>query len=437
MEEHNAHRAGDWYRPGGMTGEELAAWYESADPEKRDARAAKKTRRTRITLIVLCVLVVAAAVISVVSSAKAFRSMSSSSARTPSVSIPDASEYQEDYRDYFAEYYTSSSEVLIESYRAEPGVSLSLYLADGARELTLQEIYRLVNPAVVGVTTYRNGDEYSWGTGVLFTSNGYLITNTHIIQGTDAAVVSLTTGEEFDALLVGEDEESDIAVLKIDGADLPYAVFGDSDGVVVGDSVAAIGNPLGELYAGTMTNGIISSIDRSVTNQGHKMTLLQTNAALNEGNSGGPLVNMYGQVIGITNMKIMSVYYSTVEGIGFAIPSRVVKQVADQLLENGVVAGEPTIGITAGPVSDEAIVVYGLPAGVYVTEVRNGSDAQAQGLLPGDIILKVNGISVSTVAEVNEIKGDHAVGDTLTLTVYRDGETFDMDIKLVDKTMID
>ena len=271
---------------------------------------------------------------------------------------------------------------------------------------------------------------------MIFRADGYIITNTHIIQGADAAVVSLTSGDRYDARLIGEDEQSDIAVLKIDGRGLPYAEFGDSDELLVGDAVAAIGNPLGEQYAGTMTDGIVSSINRNVSQQGHRQTMIQTNAALNEGNSGGPLVNMYGQVVGITNMKIMSVLYSTVEGIGFAVPSSVVKEVADQMLATGAVMGEPSIGIIAGAVSDEARSLYGLPAGVYVTEVSDGSDAKARGLQVGDIITKVDGIAVSSVAGVNAVKGDHAVGDTVTLTVYRDGEVFEMEITLVDKTSI-
>ena len=163
------------------------------------------------------------------------------------------------------------------------------------------------------------------------------------------------------------------------------------------------------------------------------MTLLQTNAALNEGNSGGPLINSAGQVIGITNMKIMHSYDATVEGIGFAIPSSVVKQIADQLLEQGVVSGEPTIGIVAGAVSAEAREVYGLPQGIYVTEVNEGSDALEKGLREGDVITAVNGRSVASVAEVNFIKEGLQVGDTITLTVYRDGETFEMEVALVDK----
>lgn len=442
----NEKRPGLWYPSADLYREEAEAWYRapygnSTDPEETDREESEKRKRrlkrTKVTALILSALVVTASVASVISSAVSLKRREaerSAAAASPRAETPN--DRGGSYRDYFEEYYTSSNRIDIPVVQAEKGVSLTLSSHAGLPELSLQEVYQMVNPAVVGISTFRGGTEYSWGTGVIFREDGYIITNTHILQGADSAEISLENGDLMTAVLIGEDEESDIAVLKIEAEDLPYAVFGDSDEVLVGDEVAAIGNPLGELYAGTMTNGIVSSIDRNVTNQGHRMTLLQTNAALNEGNSGGPLVNMYGQVIGITNMKIMSVYYSSVEGIGFAVPSSVVKQVADELLATGMVTGEPTIGIIAGAVNDEAIVLYGIPAGVYVTEVQEGSDALAQGLQAGDIILKVDGISVASVADVNEIKGDREVGDVLTLTIYREGETFDISVRLVDKTEI-
>ena len=436
-----------WYPSADVSSAEAEAWYrgtygsERAFDQTEDEETEKRKRRqkrTKITALILCGAVLAASVVSVISSAVSLHRYDAAR-NDPAAAVSDAAGdrgEQEDYRDYFSEYYTTSNEVNIPVVTAQAGTELTLNSHAGLPVLTLQQVYQNVNPAVVGITTFRGETEYSWGTGVIFREDGYIITNTHILQGADAAQISLENGEAYPALLVGEDEQSDIAVLKIEASGLPYAVFGDSDELLVGDEVAAIGNPLGEDYAGTMTNGIISSIDRNVKNQGHQMTLLQTNAALNEGNSGGPLVDMYGQVIGITNMKIMSVYYNSVEGIGFAVPSAVVKQVADELLATGMVTGEPTIGIIAGAVSDEAIVLYGIPAGVYVTEVQEGSDALAQGLQEGDIILKVDGISVASVADINEIKGDRTVGDVLTLTVYRDGSTFEISVQLVDKTAI-
>lgn len=440
-----------------LDAEELRSWYggssdavssEPADAErptdKPPNRAAgcsdgnnKKRRRTKIFSLSVCAFVVLCAVFMWawrLGGASVRREQASGGAFSQTPSDDSAADYG-DYRDYFETYYTSSDAVNIA--RAETGAGASLVLTDRADgELSLQEIYAKVNPAVVGITTYVDGVSYSWGSGVVFTEDGYVITNTHILQGSDAAEVSFADGAVYDALLVGADSTSDIAVLKIDAEDLPCAEFGASDSLRVGDSVVAIGNPLGEDYSGTMTNGIISAIDRNVAYNGHVMTLLQTNAALNEGNSGGPLVNMYGQVIGITNMKIMSVYYSSVEGIGFAIPSAIVKDIADQLLESGVVSGEPTIGITAGSVSAEARAMYDLPDGVYVASVDENSDAYEKGLQVGDIILEVNGAAVTTVSEVNAIKDEYAVGDTLMLTVYRDGETFEMEIELIDGALL-
>jgi serine protease Do len=366
----------------------------------------------------------------------------SSADSLPNIILPntdDDSQSYDDFREYFENYYQyqSAGDVDMPQGPLGTGVTVELEPIPTGDELSLQEIYEKVSPAVVGITTYLDGEKYKWGTGVVFTSNGYVITNTHILEGGDSVTVTFTDGTEQEALVIGADSTSDIAVLYLGGSGYAYATFGDSDSLRVGDTAIAIGNPLGAAYSGTMTNGIISAINRNVRYNSHNMTLLQTNAALNEGNSGGPLVNAYGQVVGITNMKIMSSYYTTVEGIGFAIPSTVVKQIADQLIATGDVSGYPAIGIVAGAISTEAMELYDLPSGVYVSSVSDGSDAQAKGMQEGDIILAVNGQSVTTVTEVNAIKDQFSVGDTLTLTIYRDGETFDLDIILVDQNAIE
>lgn len=403
----------------------------------------KKGRRTKILLFsVLACLGVAAMALAAVQIARLFHvqlvTSDGSGAKVYSYGyddLPSAEDF-EDYRDFFNSYYVDASDVDIEP--AETGTGVTLPVEPLSRDvLPMQDIYERVSPTVVGVTTYLDGMEYGWGTGVIFTADGYIITNTHVLMGGDAAVVTLSDGTELEARLVGADERSDIAVLRVEAKLLPCAEFGDSDGLRVGDDAYAIGNPLGPAYAGTMTNGIISAINRNIVYNGHSMTLLQTNAALNEGNSGGPLVNAAGQVVGITNMKIMSTYSANVEGIGFAIPTSVVKAVADQLIENGIVMGEPTIGIVAGSIPAEARESYDLPNGVYVSSVDRNSDAWTQGLREGDVILEVNGIAVASVAEVNVIKGDLEVGDTLDLTVYRRGETLEMTIELVDKSVIE
>lgn len=428
-------RVRDWYPTGAITGEDAAGWYAASgglvpEPEPGEDRArSKKRRRTRIIAVVLCAALLFSAAGTVL--ARALRSVRVTTARSPSASSSQTapSGGADDYREYFASVYTSSSAVSVPRAPAAEGVSLALYPAAG-EELSLQEIYATVNPAVVGVIALRNGAEYSWGSGVVFTPDGYIVTNTHILAGTDGARVAFTDGTTYDALLVGADSTNDIAVLKVDGAGLPCAVFGDSDELRVGDPVSAIGNPLGPNYAGTMTNGIVSGIDRAVMKQGHTMTLIQTNAALNGGSSGGALVNACGQVVGITNMKILTSLYTTVEGIGFAIPSSVVRDVVNELLESGVVSGHPTIGITAGAVSDEAAELYGVPRGVYVSAVN---PASASGLEEGDIILEADGAAVSTVAGLNAVKESFSVGDKLVLKVWRDGSILTLVCVLIDE----
>ena len=456
------------YGPG-AAGEDVGAWYRAAAPAaqpapqqqtapRRDMAADQRRRHRRtkaVTLTVCGILVCAALAVVTLNSSLFQRIRDLQTARSGAFddagtdfdysfgSDSDSAVYggtperqYDDFREYFENYYSTTSEIGLPAAPTGTGVTLKLNAPKG-ESLSLQEVYDKVSPAVVGITSYIDEFRYSWGTGVVFDAEaGYLITNTHILQGCTGAKVTLMDGRELDAQLVGADEASDIAVLQVQSGELDAAEFGRSASLRVGDEVSAIGNPLSQAYTGTMTNGIISAIDRNVTYGGHTMTLLQTNAALNEGNSGGPLIDTRGQIIGITNMKIMSSYMVTVEGIGFAIPSAVVKQIADQLMDKGYVPGEPTIGIVAGPVGREAMDLYDLPEGVYVTEVSEGSDALEKGLMEGDVITHVNGTAVSTVAEVNLIKEDMAVGDTLTLTVYREGESFEMEIALVDKGAI-
>ena len=227
------------------------------------------------------------------------------------------------------------------------------------------------------------------------------------------------------------DAISDIALLKIDAEGLVTAELGESSNLRVGDRVAAIGNPLGEDFRNTLTDGIVSAIERGMNYQGRSMTLLQTNTAINEGNSGGALFNLYGQVVGITNMKMMS-SYSSIEGIGFAIPSTVACNVVNALLKDGEVKGRPAIGITVGSIPQNAKDKYELPNGLYVSDVSEGSDAKTQGIMPGDIVLAVNGTEVRTTEDITKIKDELQVGDTMTLTIWRDGETMEIIITLVD-----
>lgn len=340
-----------------------------------------------------------------------------------------------DWNDYLEDFYQSSQsdalETSIERTVLEQPFSLSL-AEPGEQELSLQELYAACADSIVGITAYpedQNG--YYWGTGVIAGENGLIITNAHVIEGCASAEVTLYNNESYEALLVGADAVSDLALLKIDCTGLPAASFGDIGSLSVGDPVAAIGNPLSEEFRSTLTNGIISAIDRGMNYNGHTMSLLQTNAAINQGNSGGALFNMYGQVVGITNMKMMS-YFSSIEGIGFAIPSSTVKAVVDQLAENGEVRGRPSIGITVGAIPQEALENYELPEGLYISAVAENSDAAAQGIREGDVLIAIDGQSVSSTEEVAAIRDTRSVGDSLRFTIWREGETFEVDVRLMD-----
>ena len=301
--------------------------------------------------------------------------------------------------------------------------------SDEEDALSLQDIYSTVIDSVVSISSMTSSGTSS-GTGIIMSSDGYVITNHHVITG--ALVISVLTNDnqEFEAALVGSDEMSDLAVLKIDARGLQAAEFGDSSKLRVGDSVVAIGDPLGVQLRGTMTNGIISAINRDLTVGDRTMTLIQTNAALNNGNSGGPLINCYGQVIGINTVKMSSYYTATasVEGLGFAIPISVAKPIIDELIENGYVAGRPAIGS-----SGDSLPSYRLPDGVYVTSVNEGSDAKAKGIREGDIVTAINGERISSIDELNTVKNQYAAGDEVTLTVYRSGTYYEVTVTLIDQ----
>ena len=303
---------------------------------------------------------------------------------------------------------------------------------DGA--LSLQEIYRRCIGSVVSIVTVTPSGKAS-GTGIIMSADGYVITNHHVIENAQAVSVLTSDSQEYTASVVGSDETSDIAVLKIEADGLQAAEFGDSSVLQVGDSVAAIGDPLGTALRGTMTDGIVSAINRDLTVNDRTMSLIQTNAALNNGNSGGPLINCYGQVIGINTMKMSNFYSSsmTVEGIGFAIPIDTAKPIIDELIEKGYVSGRPAIGIDGETLPATYRIYYRLPQGIYVTRVYRNSDAAAKGVSEGDIITAINGVSVTTMEQLNRVKNQFTAGQTITLTIYHGGVSSDVEIILMDR----
>ncbi len=309
-----------------------------------------------------------------------------------------------------------------------PGPPVPTGLSDTG--LSLQEIYRKVLPSVVSITsTLRSGS--STGTGIIMSADGYIITNAHLVDGAVGVEILTWDDRSYAAGLVGSDSTSDLAVLKVEADSLTAADFGSSEQLMVGDAVVAIGDPLGQKLRGTMTDGIISAINRDLIVNGRALTLIQTNAALNNGNSGGPLINAYGQVIGINTMKLSSYYTSaSVEGLGFAIPISVAKPVIDELIEHGYVSGRPALGITGKSLPDVYRAYYHLPDGVYVESVDPASDAYEKGLRDGDTITAVQGVGVRTVDELNVVKHQYQAGDELILTVFRNGEIFDLTVIL-------
>ncbi|MBE6875362.1 MAG: trypsin-like serine protease [Ruminococcus sp.] len=280
------------------------------------------------------------------------------------------------------------------------------------------------------------------GTGIVMTEDGYIITNAHCVYDNEsdykcgkAVSVSVVMGDdtetEYEAQVVGYDLETDLAVLKIDATGLTPAEFGNSDDLRVGELVIAIGNPLGFELQNTVTCGIVSALNREVTINEKDMTLIQTDAAINSGNSGGPLLNGYGQVVGINSAKMSSTYGSaSVEGLGFAIPISDAKEIIEDLINNGYVTGRPQFGITGVTVTESDAERFSMPQGVYVYGVTEGSAADDAGIRQGDIITAVEGTETPDMDTLNEVKNQYNAGDTITITIYRSGETLDLQLTL-------
>ena len=305
--------------------------------------------------------------------------------------------------------------------RADTGTGVTVSILPVREEaLSYTQIYALASPSAVSIES-EGPDGYSAGTGVVLTQDGYIITNAHVVAGARRVDVLLPSNQTLPASLVGFDAVEDLAVLKVEAAGLIPAQFGDSNALHIGEPVAALGDSLG--YRATFTDGIVSALDREVEVDDVSMVLIQTSAAINYGNSGGPLLNQYGQVIGINTVKIVTEDGSA-ESLGFAIPSRRVKYVADRLI-----AGEE---IKAGVFG---FMVYTSPlegGGVLLRSVEHDSDAWAKGLRGGDILIEANGMHITGLQDLVRLKLELGAGDTVTLTCLRDGEEFVVNVELVE-----
>lgn len=411
-----------WYTPRQEEPEEVVNYFVQQRPIPQNVwKQAAKTQRKRRRLwtwlgiggIALVVVVIVVAAI-----------LSSTASSAPSLPGSDDGDSASSMVDIFRK-----KETTIPRISGEEGVKLSCQDPSG-EELTIQQVYAKVNPSVVAVVAEQSDGSAAVGTGVIMTESGYIITNAHVISGGKSCWVALDTGVTYDARLVGYDEDEDLAVLRaIADNPLPAAEFGNSDLLTVGDPVYAIGNPLGVELRGTLTNGIVSAINREVEMQGRTMTMIQTNAALNNGNSGGPLINSYGQVIGINTMKmsnsIADAEAATVEGLGFAVPTGRAVTVINDILATGSFHGIPSIGVY---VAEEQ-----QPDGTYrpvIDSVTENFGAEAAGLQRGDVILSADSTAVYSNYDLLRARRAHIVGETITLTVQRDGQTLDVEVYL-------
>ena len=328
----------------------------------------------------------------------------------------------EQYHPYEVE--TEPGEITMQTWPTGQGVKLDVLRGHG-ETLTAQEVYRQVNPSVVRVIV-QVGSKASLGTGVIFTEDGYILTNYHVVEGGSDCYITLDTGASLQARYVAGDPVNDLAVLKVDAQGLPAAEFGDSEELEVGDTVYAIGNPLGYELWGTMTDGIVSAVNREIRVDGHTMTLIQTNAALNSGNSGGPLINEYGQVVGLNVIKMSSSYFS-IEGLGFAIPSAIMDRVVDDLLASGETQPQPILGLS---VLVEATQLSETESGLEVVEVTEGLAADRAGVRVGDYVLAADGYPLETSKDLLWVRRQKRVGDELTMTLWRDGEILEVTLSL-------
>lgn len=320
-----------------------------------------------------------------------------------------------------------------------PNTTIDVATIDTSREMTPAEVYAQNVASTVGITTSVTTNFFGFtttsaasGSGFIFSDDGYILTNYHVVENSTAVKVTMYDSSSYDAELIGYDESNDIAVLKIDAENLSPVVLGDSDNLNVGDSVLAIGNPLGELTF-SLTAGVISALDREITLSGNvTMELIQTDCAINSGNSGGALFNLYGEVVGITNAKYSSGGSgASIDNIGFAIPINSVLNIVDSIIEKGYIA-KPYIGVSVVSVSSET-QSYGLPKGAAVKAVNEDSPAEEAGLEINDIVTEANGVAIESSDDLVRLVGSLYNGAELKLTVYRQGETLEITVTVGEK----
>lgn len=334
----------------------------------------------------------------------------------------------------------TGNQVVVQQVQRDTSDATNANSTDGT-SMSVQQIASVVSPSVVAITTEQMSGSQTWfggyyvqsgaGSGVIISEDGYILTCAHVVSGATSVKVQLDNGDTYDATIVGSDSTSDIAVIKIEATGLTPAVIGNSDALAVGEVVVAVGNPLGTL-SNSVTDGIISALNREVTVEDNNMTLLQTDASISPGNSGGGLFNANGELIGVVNAKSS---YSEAEGIGFAIPINSAMEIAQQLIQNGSVA-RPALGVKIYDVSDAATAQQlGVSAtGVYVVEVTAGGGAEAAGVQAGDRIIAVDDTAVSSSSSIKSYLADKNVGDTVNLQVERDGKVLTLTVMLGTST---
>ena len=323
-------------------------------------------------------------------------------------------------------------------------VTVSVKQVDGQTKMEPAEVYASTVNSVVSINTTASAginifgqtvETASAGSGFIISPDGYIVTNYHVVKGATSVKVTLYNGDTYDAAVIGGDSDYDVAIIKINAGGLPAVTLGNSADVNVGDTVLAIGNPLGELTF-SMSQGIVSCCDRAINVDGTPFNMIQVDASINPGNSGGPLMNLYGEVVGIVSAKYSSYSNTAVEGLGFAIPIGDVQAIIKDIMENGQITDKPAFGITAGTMTRQMAAQYQIDqtSGVFVYSVNKGGAGEKAGLQMGDVITKVDGTDISSMEDLTAVKKNHRAGDTVTVTYYRGGESHTTQLTFDAKT---